>query len=314
MELSEAEKHWIPLPHWAAFLVQFGYSWVPTGERPRRLALVSMPADSAGAGLVTLGLMRKYLEREDATDVGSHYQRLLEYARTRPSGIELRNIERPGRFEFDGFDAHGDPMVLKVGDRNRQRMNIHQTTAVKWRIKNEAPVATGEPLPHALIYEHLPQGGGRIRSKNLSESHSRVCLAGSSTGDTRTKSSGIRLRVGECEAELAKLLTIQDWSLGTVSRVRFYNVRTETFDRESDALQVAVADGDTSLLKILGSTEFEECDVIGVVHRTMERERLEAVGNKLSSLRQWYRPADSLLGELSDIPRGVTISVLQRGT
>lgn len=318
MEFSEADNPWRTVPEWVTFLVEFGYRWMASHHQARRLALISMPTDSAASGLITLGLMRKCMELDDANDVGAHHQRLLTLARTRPKEILLRHIKRPGRYVFDGFNSNGDPMVRKLKDRNRQRVNIHRSTALHWRIDDEAPVAIieGEQVPNAQFYEQLIATGGEIRPANLSESHSNVCLAGRATGEAPTKGwmTDIKFRENGCEADLSQLLTVQNWMPGTISRVRFYNARTETFDRESGTPQVVVADGDTSFLKILASAEFEECDVIGVMHRTMEREKLEAVGNKLSSLRQWYRPDDSLLGELSDIPRGVTISVLQRGT
>lgn len=318
MEFSEANNPWRHVPEWVSFLIEFGYRWMASHDQARRLALISMPTDSAASGLITLGLMRKCMELDDANDIAAHHQRLLTLARTRPQDVTLRHIRWPGRYVFDGFNADGDPMVKKLRDRNRRRVNIHRSTSMEWRIDGEAPVVIrqGQQVPNAEFYAKLVADGGEIRSANLSESHSNVCLAGRAAGEAPTKGwmTDIRFRENGCEADLSQLLTVQDWMPGTISRVRFYNARTETFDRESGKPQIVVADGDTSFLKILASTEFEECDVIGVMHRTMDREKLEAVGNKLSSLRQWYRPDGSLLGELGDIPRGVTISVLQRGT
>jgi hypothetical protein len=126
--------------------------------------------------------------------------------------------------------------------------------------------------------------------------------------------SRIKFRESDRQADLSQLLLVHEWNLipGTISRVRVYNTRTEKFDRESGAPEIVVADGDAAFLKVLANTAFEDCDVIGVTHRTIEREKLEAVGNKLSVLRQWYRPGDSLLCKPLEPPRGVTISVLTR--
>jgi len=317
MEFSEADNAWRTVPEWVTFLIELGYRWMATHDASRRLALISLPTDSAAAGLLTLGLMRKCMELDDANDVGAHHQRLVELARTRPTDVVLRHLKRPGRFVFDGFNANGDPMVRKLKDRNRQRVNIHRSTAMNWRLDDEAPVAIieGQQVPNAQFYKQLIAEGGEIRAANLSESHSNVCLAGRATGEAPTKCwmTDIRFRDNGYEVDLSQLLTVQNWTPGTISRVRFYNARTETFDRESGTPQVVVADGDKSFLKILSTKEFEDCDVIGVMHRTMEREKLEAVGTKLASLRQWYRPDDSLLASLSDIPRGITTSVLRRG-
>lgn len=319
MEFSEANNSWQAVPEWVVFLIEFGYHWMATNAQSRRIALVSMPTDSAAAGLITLGLMRKCMEYDDANDVDTHYQRLLNLAHEHPQELELRHINRPGRYAFDGFNENGDPMVKKLNDdRRRRRVNIHRTTAVEWRIFGEAPVVIqkGQQVPNAEFYSQLVADGGNIREANFSNSHSNICIAGRVTGEARTKGwmTDVRFRENGYETDLSQLLTVQNWMPGTISRVRFYNSRTDTFDRESGTPQVVVADGDTSFLKILASTEFEECDVIGVMHRTMEREKLEAVGNKLSSLRQWYRPDESLLGELPEIPRGVTLAILQRGT
>jgi hypothetical protein len=317
MEFSEANNPWRSVPEWVAFLIEFGYRWMDNQDQSRRLALISMPTDSAASGLITLGLMRKCMELDDANDIGAHYQRLLTLAHTRPHEVTLRHIRRPGRYAFDGFNEDGDPMVKRLNDRRRRRVNIHRLTAKEWHIFGEAPVVVreGQQLQNVEFYTKLVAEGGEIRAANLSESYSNVCLAGRATGEAPTKGwmTDIRFRENGCEANLSQLLTVQNWMPRTTSRVRFYNSRTEAFDRESGTPQVVVADGDASFLKILASAEFENCDVIGVLHRTIEREKLEAVGTKLSSLRQWYRPDDSLLGALSDIPRGVTISVLRRG-
>jgi hypothetical protein len=120
----------------------------------------------------------------------------------------------------------------------------------------------------------------------------------------------IRFREDGAEADLSQLLTVQSWMPGTISRVMFYNSRTEAFDRQSGKPQVVIADGDTSFLKVIDGTDFLESDVVGVVHRTMERDRLEAVGTKLENLRQWYD--HSVLEGLSETPRGIGISVLKR--
>ena len=315
MEFSEANSPWRPVPEWVTFLIEFGYRWMTTHDQSRRLALISMPTDSAAAGLITLGLMRKFMEFDDANDIGAHHQRLVELARTHPKDIVLRHIKRSGRFVFEGFDANGDPMVRK--QKSSQRWNIPRSTAMNWRIDSEAPVTVveGQQVPNAQFYEQLIAEGGDIKSANLSESHSNICLVGRAAGEASTKDwmTDIRFRKNGCAADLSQLLTVQNWMSGTISRVRFYNARTERFDRDSGTLQVVVVDGDAAFLKILSGKAFQDCDIIGVIHRTMERERLEAVGTKLANLCQWYHPNGTFVDSLPAIPRGITLSVLQRG-
>ena len=235
MEFSEANIPWRNVPDWASFLIEFGFGWMATHCALRRIALVSMPSDSAAAGMITLGVMRKCMELDDANDVGAHHQRLLELARSRPNDVVLRHFKRSGQFVFCGFDSQGDPIVRNP--KTMQQFNIPRSMAMNWRIDGEAPVAIieGQQLPNADFYAHLVEEGGTIKASNLLESHSDVCLAGRVTGDEPTRGwmANIRFRQNGCEADLSQLLTVQRWMPGTISRVMFYNARTEAFDRES---------------------------------------------------------------------------------
>src|SRR5689334_13909744 len=130
MEFSEADNEWRSVPDWASFLIEFGFAWLAKPHTSRGIALVSMPSDSAAAGLIALGAMRKCLELDDANDVGSHYQRLLELARKRPKSVSLRHATRSGCFEFDGFDANGNPMVKQLKSKSSLRINVPRSTAM----------------------------------------------------------------------------------------------------------------------------------------------------------------------------------------
>jgi len=318
-ENPEAENHWRAIPEWASFLIEFGYAWLGQPRDSRRIAVISMPSDSAAAGLVTLGAMRRCLELDDANDTSSHYEKLLALARERPDGVTLRHNKRPGMFAFDGFDRDG-LWVKQLKSKSGFRTNISKSSAadpssaLNWRIDGEPPVVLvfGQQVPHAQLYTHLVTRGGEIRSSNLSESYSQVCLAGRGTGEvpTREGMEAIRFREDGVEADLSQLLTVQSWMPGTISRVMFYNSRTEAFDRQSGRPQVVISDGDTSFLKVMDGAVFQESDVVGVVHRTMERDRLEAVGTKLENLRQWYD--HSVPEGLPQTPRGIGICVLKR--
>jgi hypothetical protein len=316
MEFSEANNPWRTIPDWASFLIEFGFVWLAQPRESRRIAVISMPSDSAAAGLVTLGAMRWCLELDDANDTSLHYEKLLALAKARPDGVTLRHNRRQGSFVFDGFNSDGTPWVRQLNSRSGLRMNITLSSALNWRIHGDPPVALipGQQVPNAQLYRHLVTQGGEIRSSNLSESHSQVCLAGRGTGEVPTKGSieAIRFRADGSEADLSQLLTVQSWMPGTISRVRFYNARTEEFDRQSLRPQVVIADGDTSFLKVIDGVDFEKSDVIGVIHRTIERERLESIGTKVESLRQWYDHDNSFLNCLPKQPRGIGISVLRK--
>jgi len=54
--------------------------------------------------------------------------------------------------------------------------------------------------------------------------------------------------------------------------------------------------------------------VIGIVPRTLDRERLEAIGNRMQGLSQWYVEDSELAARNAGAPRGITLSILrQRG-
>jgi hypothetical protein len=112
-------------------------------------------------------------------------------------------------------------------------------------------------------------------------------------------------------ADLAELLTIHSWSPDTVSRVTFFNSRTGTLDRQARFIGLVVADGDSSFLKAIDAPEFAKSDIVGVIHRVVERERLELIGTKLADLSQWYEPHGEMIDRLS-LPSGITASVLQQ--
>ena len=112
------------------------------------------------------------------------------------------------------------------------------------------------------------------------------------------------------EADLSQLLTVQNWLPGTISRMLFYNSRTEQFDRQTGKPKVVIADGDISFLKVVDGEDFRDSDVVGVVHRTIEKEKLEAIGTKLQNMRQWYD--QTVVDGLPQTPRGIGIYMLKR--
>ena len=69
---------------------------------------------------------------------------------------------------------------------------------------------------------------------------------------------------------------------------------------------------DDCFLKILRRSEFQSSDIIGVIHRTMSREKLEEVGNKLSELKQWYRNDTEILEIFESVPYGISINIQEK--
>lgn len=318
MEFSEAQSDWRIIPDWARFLLEFGYLWLHQRGNSRRIALISMPTDSAAAGLIALGAMRKCLEFDEANDVDAHYHRLIALARTPHADIVLRHTRFPGTYALDSVDSSENLWVKKLNSKSPMRRGVPRSKASEWRIVGEAPVVilNGRQVTNSQFYSHLVATGNEIKLSNLSESYSNVCLAGRAGGEIPTKDriADIKFRENGLETDLSQLLTIQRWMPGTISRVIFYNSRTEEFDRLVGTPQVVIADGDTAFLKVLGRTDFENSDIVGVIHRTMEREKLEALSSKLISLGQWYETRTQLLDSFPSRPSGIAVTILEKRT
>ena len=171
----------------------------------------------------------------------------------------------------------------------------------------------GSGLPHPQFYEELIEDVAPPLEINLLRSDSAICptcrVAGESV--SRGAFSAIRLESRDRVADLAELLTVHRWSPDTVSRVTFFNSRTRQLDRNAGFTSLVVADGDSAFLRAIDTPEFKESDVVGVIHRTVERDRLELVGTKLADLSQWYVPDGDMLDRVPP-PPGITVSVLQR--
>jgi hypothetical protein len=49
-----------------------------------------------------------------------------------------------------------------------------------------------------------------------------------------------------------------------------------------------------------------------VVHRTLARDQLEELGEKMVALRQWYAQDEDMLCGLPAVPNGISISIVRR--
>jgi hypothetical protein len=336
MQFSDFNNPWQQVPPWVGFLIRFGFEW-PAVSQARRIALVSMPCDSPGAGLIALGAMLRDLGNATANDIDGHYEALLRHAKQfltdcQPCDLLVCNpeIRRCGHAKMaDGKirssdHPHGFWTVSEetnFRDRTlawRKGAVTHRPTvngALRWHIDGEPPTqvrATAGVLPD-YHYAKLVEGA-RILPENLRRSFSGLCLAGRVAGEEQSRElcASIRFRDGESERRLDDLLTIYGWSTIDVSRMTFYNSRTEQLDRSKAPPALVVADGGDSFLKVSSASRFQHSDVIGVIQRTMERTRLEAIGDKFTALRQWYVQDEDMLCGLPALPNGISISIFRR--
>ena len=323
------------MPNWVRFLISFGYNWPTNESRPRRISLISMPCDSAGAGLVALGAMIRGLGNPNANDLDGHYEALMRYARQYLESCrdcDMRcdpdakgcgyTIEVSGRVRYKGeniYTVSGRTNLTKrdiwfFGQGVDRWLNPRLST--DWQID-------GEPLPELTNEtEALPEDvydiivdGAQIITTNLKRSFSGLCLVGRVAGKAASREvfESVRFRIGGTEYSLPNLLTVYGWNQSSeISRMTFFNARTEEFDRDPYEPTLVVADGDVSFLKVLDDSEFQRSDVIGVIQRTLERDSLESVGNRMLGLRQWYAEDTELMARFRNIPVGISLAILRR--
>ena len=335
MDFSEANGEWRPIPQWADFLLRFGQGWPSPPAGSRRIALVSMPCDSAAAGLVTLGAMIRDLSNQMANDIDGHYDALLYYARQYIEACSICDLpecdplvrgcgysekvtgnmrSETGKIYTVSAQTHFETRQLAFIRKNVVTRPYPQFLT-KWYIDGESPPVvnntTGDLNPD--IYAGLT-GHAPILPDNLRRSYSGTCLAGRTAGEapSREVCGSLRFRNTAGEHGLDELLTIHNWSALGISRITFFNSRSGQFDRSALKPSLVVADGDGAFLTVLARREFQGSDVIGVVHRVMERDRLEAVGAKMQDLAQWYEPDEDMLCSAPALPRGISISILRR--
>jgi hypothetical protein len=321
MQFSEANEPWRAIPPWAEFLIHSGLTLGNPKDGDRRIIVISMPCESAAAGLLTLGAICRRLAIEGANDSNSHFQRIDRLAAKSIAGIFLRHDTQLGRFLLEGKDKDGLIWVRSEkasGSRQtkRTRRAIFPWTAREWRFNGEAPViaADGSGLPDRDFYREASGAGWLPVESNFNQSDSGVCLAGRVSGESVSKSimEGTQFMCGSLTVDLARLLTIQNWSPGAISRATFFNTRTGELDRNTGMTRLVIADGDSAFLRVLEGCVFQNCDVIGVIHRVVDRDRLEAIGVKITDLGQWYAPEVSPSNGLPKPPDGITILKLKR--
>ncbi len=341
MFVSEHNSGWISLPPWVDFLIKFGYGWQCPPHGPRRIALVSMPCDSAAAGLIALGAMVRDLVLPEANDVDGHYDKLLRYARqylencsrcdmpcdpgTKQCGYlrqatgRLRSPLLPHQTvvisDQTNFEVGQIKWIQRSGHNNQALVIPFPQHAKNYHVEGDPPVIWNQPEGELSlgVYQSF-FNDAHILPVNLHRSYSGLCLAGRAAGEVASRAicSSLKFAIGVGEYGLEELLTVHGWSDGSLSRVAFFNSLTGQLDRHAAQPHLVVADGDASFLKVADRHEFLQSDLVGVIHRTAERESLEAVGARLTAWRQWYDFDEEMLCGLPPVPRGVSITILRK--
>jgi len=333
---SEAGGDWRATPEWASFLIRFGYAW-RTSSKARRIALLTLPCDSAAAGLISLGALVRDLGDPSANDEAIHFLALSRFTRQYTDSCGTCTIRCDPFEKGCGYAERASGIVRnKDGRRYRVAESIDHAAygslircvregETRYLVSNYAKdwSIDGQPALNSDIHlaplDAAPYGqivgGASPLPENLSRSFSGMCLAGRSRGESSSREmmNSVRFACSREEHGLADLLTIDDWSASNpVSRISFYNSRNGHLDRFGCSPSLVVADGDSSVLRVLDERRFQNSDVIGVVERTLEHDRLESVGNKMTALRRWYETDAESARLLGPVPSGITVAMLVR--
>lgn len=330
----ETGAAWAAPPPWVGYLARLGLRWQPTSKAARRITLLSMPCDSAAAGLVALGLMIRDLGRTNANDIDGHFDALLRHARQylercrrcrfvcdpqkaqcgylAQANGKVRSAQNPrASFQIKSFKEAGDRSI--TFERKGCDVTVFAAGAVSYYLDGKSPSIT-TPAFRALesgLYRRIADGSP-IDDRNLHRSFSGVCLATRIAGEAATRGmmEGAWFRAGREQRSLADLLAIRHWSESNrVTRTALFNTRTGKLHEAGELPEVVVADGADATLRVLSNPDFQDCDVIGVIDRTIDRGKLEQVGQKLHGLSQWYVRTD-LERDQAVVPRPPGIGVL----
>ncbi len=318
-------------------MLDIGYAWPTESDQPRRISMISMPCDSAGAGIVALGALIRGLCLEDANDLELHYDSLLKHAKQYLQFCKNCNLPHCApEIKGCGFVAKADGRIKSTRVTNKVFTISDDTDFVERKIVcvrkalkliNFATSAAslyihGNPEPQlANPVGQLPPApyrqvinGALIRPVNLKKTYSGLCLAGRTSGENavRERMASIRFKDDVSQYALDELLSIHGWTHLDVSRVSYFNARTGKIDRILAPPRLLIADGDVAFLKTISMPEFQGSDIVGVISRTIDRDSLETVGNKVQGLHQWYETDDDLMGMLPSTPRGISIAIMRR--
>jgi hypothetical protein len=271
-----------------------------------------MPCDSAAAGLIALGALRKFLEDPDANDISLHLQRI----RNEQDKILLHRNYPRWKFRYCEKNNNFDMIVQIKSTRSRYSpgpLSINfQPKDVCFQGEPFLEVTEGNELPSSTIYCELVNECGEIMTTNLRKTYSGVCLAGRNLGEKATRDimSGIQFRYKDTSAGLDQLLSVHHWiASGRNSRLSFFNSRTKKIDRKVAPPCLVIADGDGALFSVLEDNWFKESDVIATIDRTLERERLDRINETMTSMSQWYVQAVTIQDSLPLTPVGISVAI-----
>jgi hypothetical protein len=343
MRFREADASWEATPQWVQFLIECGYKW--PGEPPgsNRITIISMPCDSAAAGILALGLLVRDLCNPDAGLKRSHFDYLLAYARQyldrcrhcnleicdptvrrcgylkRATGVLLCPKEPNVKFHISPESRIEERRLVweyKKRKASPVTQKVRPDLALEWHVEGEPPAfrsPAAEGLSAAPYRGLIPDAD--IKVANLQESWAGLCLAvrPSQGAGARRRFNQVRFAIGCVEYSLDDLLAIHSWSVRSrVSRTVLFDSRKKAFDRPVAGSATVVADGAQCLLRILSTSAFQLSSIIAVIDRTASPDLLDSLGNRLQGLLQWYVADAEFHAGQDKVPKGIAIQSIKR--
>lgn len=337
MYFAEDNEDWDSIPEWVNFLIRFGFCWSRSEHKGRRVALVSMPCSSPGAGLIALGALIGDLGEAQANDVAAHNDLVFNYARQYLEHCKECTLSKCDPIiRRCGFDSESLGIIRSIHCKNVYRVSAEtdfdEKKLVVYRKRNPSaqteinqeylinlyvdgkPPAVARSSDEGLsasAYQGLIEEA-QICPENLMKSYSGLVLAGRNKGrsDTKVAYESVHFPNESESYTLAELLAIHGWADSKVSRTAFFNVRTGDLDHTVALPRLVVADGDESFLKSVDT--FKKSDVIGVIDRSLDRDRLEVIGQKIGALKNWYQPDTQFQERLPTLVPGISITILKK--
>jgi hypothetical protein len=131
-----------------------------------------------------------------------------------------------------------------------------------------------------------------VCSSNLTASYSSLCLAGGAAGQAASQSElAAFLFAGTDRKSLAALLPINGWDDGCteLSRLIYFNTRGKgTFAQAINNPNLVITDGMDALASVLSEKKLKGADVIAIISRVHERDKMEEFGALVEGQSQWY--------------------------
>lgn len=346
LRFSESGAEFEAVSPWVDFMIRLGQEWWRE-DCHRKIALVSMPCESAAAGLIALGAVIAGLASPTASDKHLHEARLLSFARqylqfcrdckvrcfpekrgcgfsSEANGYIKHSVRRLNCTELDSptsriyqISQQTDLGLARlVFERRGVSMAPNKEYLHEWQIRDEPPIRIHDlatPLPKHY-YEEFPLGTD-ILHHNLRESFSGLCLAGRSKGGEDTRAAYESLRFSNRENNiftLAEALSVDGWSKQAVSRIAFFNTRTKEADRVRKDTRLVVADGHSAFIAVCQRPEYQNAHICGVFNRSSDNDQLENLSASVAELQQWYEIDEQAMLSMPPIPTGISLVILSR--